>query len=92
MRFLSEQGLVGFLFLILLLFGPLWWLWQALKHRGHSQKQTYALCALVVALAYIQLYITEGITSRSAMFSHQLVLLSVLISQVARLKRQEKQQ
>lgn len=90
-RFLSEQGLVGFFFVLLLLFGSLWWLWGALKHRGQVQKQTYALCALVVALAYIQFYATEGITSRSAMFSHQLVLLSVLISQVARLKRQEEQ-
>ena len=90
-RFLSEQGLIGFFFLLLLLFGPLWWLFNSLTHREQSDKQTYALCALVVAIAYIQFYMTEGVTSRSAMFSHQLVLLSVFISQVSRIKRQEKQ-
>ena len=87
-RFLCEQGLVGFTFLMLLLCVPLWWLWCNITHnRGQQQLQIMALIGALVALAYMHFYLTEGITGRSAMFSHQLVLLTIYISQVSHLKR-----
>ena len=87
-RFLCEQGLIGFIFLMLLLCVPLWWLWRHVTHnRGQEQLQIMALSGALIALAYMHFYLTEGISGRSAMFSHHLVFLTIYISQVTHLKQ-----